>query len=147
MAMIAWNMHSTSNPDAASAAVAPTACSPAISSANELANPVIAAMMPAMIGCATDVRGAGPGHGVVGRGCHEDSQPRVGPARAAVANRGRLAQSELARALHQSQCRLARGILQHRLDRAALAGVLRFERGIECGDRGRILSRARRRPR
>jgi hypothetical protein len=48
---------STNRPDAASAAVAPTACSPAISRANELANPVIEPMIPAVMGCAIEARG------------------------------------------------------------------------------------------
>ena len=38
-------------------AVAPTACSPAMSSANELANPVSEPTMPAAIGCAIEARG------------------------------------------------------------------------------------------
>jgi hypothetical protein len=49
-----WKTQSTSSPDAASASDAPTALRPAISSANELANPVIEATMPAEIGCTID---------------------------------------------------------------------------------------------
>ena len=51
---------STSRPDAASAGVAPTVCSPAMSSANELANPMSDATIPVEMGWATEVRrGAG----------------------------------------------------------------------------------------
>ena len=45
-----WTTQSTSSPDAASSGVAPTACSPAMSRANELAKPVSDATMPAEIG-------------------------------------------------------------------------------------------------
>ncbi len=39
--------HRTSSPDDACASVAPTACSPAITSANDVANPVTEATIPA----------------------------------------------------------------------------------------------------
>ena len=52
-ASTAWPMHSASSPLAASAGLAPTASSPAMTSANELAKPVSAPMTPAMIGCST----------------------------------------------------------------------------------------------
>jgi hypothetical protein len=46
-----WTTHSARSPDAACADDAPTATSPAMTSANELANPVTAATIPAAIGC------------------------------------------------------------------------------------------------
>ena len=62
---------STSRPDAASAGVAPTAWSPAMSSANELANPVSEPTIPAEIGWAMEVRRGAGGRMPWG------SQPRV----------------------------------------------------------------------
>ena len=47
--------HTAKRPDAASASEAPTACSPAITSTNEVANPEMAATNPAEIGWRTDV--------------------------------------------------------------------------------------------
>ena len=49
-----WTTQSTSRPEAASAAVAPTIWSPAMSSANELANPVSDATIPVVIGWAME---------------------------------------------------------------------------------------------
>src|SRR6185312_9232619 len=42
--------HNTRSPDDASSSEAPTACSPAMTSANEVANPEIAATTPAVMG-------------------------------------------------------------------------------------------------
>jgi hypothetical protein len=47
--------HSANSPDAACWSFAPTARSPAMTSANELANPEMAATIPAEIGWMTDV--------------------------------------------------------------------------------------------
>ncbi|GAA3224595.1 hypothetical protein GCM10010468_51750 [Actinocorallia longicatena] len=48
---------STSSPDAASRSLAPTARSPASTTANELANPTTASTTPAITGCTTPPRG------------------------------------------------------------------------------------------
>jgi hypothetical protein len=50
IARMAWQMHSVSSPDAASAGLAPTARSPVRTSTKVLANPVSAPTRPATIG-------------------------------------------------------------------------------------------------
>jgi hypothetical protein len=57
--------HSARSPDAAWASVAPTAWRPAITRANEVANPVIEATIPAEMGCRMGYRSFSCGAGML----------------------------------------------------------------------------------